>query len=247
MESVACPCMAPPVTACADRRMTQKRARRSWFPRCLQVTERNIHGAGNGDHPPIMARECHVLAVLRQIRARRQMQGVKGSQRAGAGKGLQRPRQNRRSEFQQRTAGGLSRHGSRRVRAGAATTISRIPAAGWKPGFRPGAMPGAGDPRRQDVQARPTCRLSASSARTSSNRATGGGPEPASAGGASTPERTAWARKASARTGLRGGPSSATTRSRSVTRTVSPDAASRTYSLSLLCSTLIPTDLMHPR
>ena len=41
-----------------------------------------------------------------------------------------------------------------------------------------------------------------------------------------------------------GGPISAITRPRFVTRTVSPDAASRTYSLSRLLSTFIPTDLM---
>ena len=41
-----------------------------------------------------------------------------------------------------------------------------------------------------------------------------------------------------------GGPSSATTRPRFVTRTVSPAAASRTYSLSLLFNALIPMDRM---
>lgn len=44
-----------------------------------------------------------------------------------------------------------------------------------------------------------------------------------------------------------GGPSSATTRSRSVTRIVSPDAASRTYSLRRRFNASIPTDLMHRR
>ena len=94
-------------------------------------------------------------------------------------------------------------------------------------------------------------RFTSSSLRISSSGATGGGtgggPEPANAGGVSTPDRTASARTASARTLLRVslmGPSSATTRSRSVTRMVSPAAASRTYSLKRLFSTLIPTDLM---
>ena len=75
----------------------------------------------------------------------------------------------------------------------------------------------------------------------------GGSPEIAMAGGVNQPLRTAEARNASARTGLLvspGGRISATTRSWSVTRTVSPDAASRTYSLSRLFSTLIPTDLI---
>ena len=61
-----------------------------------------------------------------------------------------------------------------------------------------------------------------------------GGSLASSTGGVNQPLRTASARRTSARIGLlvsRGGPISATTRSRSVTRTVSPDAASRTYSL----------------
>ena len=68
-----------------------------------------------------------------------------------------------------------------------------------------------------------------------------------SVGGVSHPLRTASASNASASIGLLvslGGPISATTRSRSVTRTVSPDAASRTYSLNRLFNTFIPTDLM---
>ena len=94
-------------------------------------------------------------------------------------------------------------------------------------------------------------RCSSSSARSSWRLATGagrgGGPDAASVGGLRTPDRTASAKNASARIGLRAslsGPNSATTRSRSVTSTVSPDAASRTYSLNRLFSTLIPTDRM---
>jgi hypothetical protein len=44
-----------------------------------------------------------------------------------------------------------------------------------------------------------------------------------------------------------GGPSSATTRSRSVTRIVSPRSARRTYSLSLFFRTFIPTTLIFSR
>jgi hypothetical protein len=58
----------------------------------------------------------------------------------------------------------------------------------------------------------------------------------ADSGGLIHPWRTASSRRASETSGLRpgaGGPSSATTRSRSVTKTVSPPAASRMYSLSL--------------
>ena len=69
-----------------------------------------------------------------------------------------------------------------------------------------------------------------------------------SVGGVSHPLRTASASRASASIGLLaslGGPISATTRSWSVTRTVSPEAASRTYSLNRLFNTFIPTDLIH--
>ncbi len=116
----------------------------------------------------------------------------------------------------------------------------------------PGQQPGLRDGRIEiDHRSR---RLSSRSARTSSRLATGAGlggaPDPASAGGASTPDRTASVRKASAGTGLRlsrNGPNSATTRSRSVTSMVSPEAASRTYSLKRLFSALIPIDLMRQK
>ena len=149
----------------------------------------------------------------------------------------------------------------RQARARAAPSMSRIREAGWTPGSRPRGTPGAAGPRsvagqcdgRVEIDHR-SRRFSSSSAGTLSRLATGaglgGGPAPASVGGVSTPDRTTSARKASARTGLRlsgSGPSSATTRSRSVTRMVSPEAASRTYSLNRLFSALIPTDLMRPR
>jgi hypothetical protein len=75
----------------------------------------------------------------------------------------------------------------------------------------------------------------------------GGGVDAASAGGVIQPLRTASDSKASASTGLlvlSGGTSSATTRSRSVTSTVSPRSARRTYSLSLFFKTFKPTALM---
>ena len=72
----------------------------------------------------------------------------------------------------------------------------------------------------------------------------GGGVDAASAGGVTQPLRTASDSNASDSTGLlvlSGGTSSATTRSRSVTRTVSPRSARRTYSLSLFFRTFKPT------
>jgi len=75
----------------------------------------------------------------------------------------------------------------------------------------------------------------------------GGGVGEASVGGVIQPWRTASASKASASTGLlvlSGGTISATTRSRSVTNTVSPCSAKRTYSLSLFFRTFKPTAFM---
>src|SRR5262245_59799687 len=72
----------------------------------------------------------------------------------------------------------------------------------------------------------------------------GGTVPPGSREGVIQPLRTASASMLSASRGLRpsrGGTSSATTRSRSVTRMVSPPAARRTYSLSLFFSVLSPT------
>ena len=89
---------------------------------------------------------------------------------------------------------------------------------------------------------------SASRSRSGATGSGGGGVSPdGNAGGVKQPLRAASARIASARIGLLvglGGPISATTRSRSVTRTVSPDAARRMYSLKRLLSIFIPTDLI---
>jgi hypothetical protein len=72
-----------------------------------------------------------------------------------------------------------------------------------------------------------------------------GGPRPTEIGGVIQPCRKAPNNSASDSSGLRaglGGPISATTRSRLVTRNVSPPGASRTYSLSLFLSVLRPTE-----
>ena len=72
----------------------------------------------------------------------------------------------------------------------------------------------------------------------------GGTPVDGNAGGVIHPWRMASASNASASSGLlplSGGTISATTRSRSVTRTVSPRSAKRTYSLSLFFRTFNPT------
>jgi putative ABC transport system substrate-binding protein len=89
-----------------------------------------------------------------------------------------------------------------------------------------------------------SCSISFSSLRKDITGLRGGGPDAASAGGVIQPLRTASESRASASTGLlvlSGGTSSATTRSRSVTNTVSPCSARRTYSLSLFFRTFKPT------
>ena len=53
---------------------------------CLKAA--SIHRAGDVVHPPVVAREFHVLTLIGQIRARRQMQGVEGPQRSRTGKGI---------------------------------------------------------------------------------------------------------------------------------------------------------------
>src|SRR5262249_21110232 len=103
--------------------------------------------------------------------------------------------------------------------------------------------------RRIEVDHRSSrsCFRSCMSCRSVMTGLRGGEPPPVSAGGVSHPSRTPSASNASATNGLRpawGGTISATTRSRSVTRTVSPLAARRTYSLSLFLSTFRPTERM---
>ncbi len=124
----------------------------------------------------------------------------------------------------------------------------------------PRASPAGGGPRPGGARARPTCRgrspvpavrveLAASSSQVATG-CRGGGPSATTSGAVIQPSRTASARRASASSGARpgrGGPSSATTRSRSVTSTVSPLSARRTYSLSLFFRTLTPTALMAAR
>jgi hypothetical protein len=97
------------------------------------------------------------------------------------------------------------------------------------------------------LSVRSRCRL----LRSSSIFITGlraGGPRPTEIGGVIQPCRKASNNSASDSSGLGtglGGPISATTRSRSVTRTVSPPAESRTYLLSLVFSVLRPTERMN--
>ena len=137
----------------------------------------------------------------------------------------------------------------------AGVSRARTGADGSKRGFGPERSRGSPVFRKQvsqgdrgvDVDHR-SFRSPSSSLSNTESTASGapprGGSDPGESAGVNQPFRTASASMASARMGLldsRGGPISATTRPRSVTRTVSPPAASRTYSLSLLFDALIPT------
>ena len=100
---------------------------------------------------------------------------------------------------------------------------------------------------QRSLRSSDSCRLSS---RNDMTGLRGGGVGDASTGGVIQPCRTASASSASASTGLRvlsGGTISATTRSRSVTSTVSPRSAKRTYSLSLFFRTFNPTAFMMNR
>ena len=92
-----------------------------------------------------------------------------------------------------------------------------------------------------------SCSSSRFSSRKDITGLRGGTPVDGNVGGVIHPCRMASASKASASRGLlllSGGTISATTRSRSVTSTVSPRSAKRTYSLSLFFRTFNPTALM---
>src|SRR5258706_1353310 len=100
---------------------------------------------------------------------------------------------------------------------------------------------------QRSVRSSASCRLSS---RNDMTGLRGGGVGDANAGGVIQPWRTASASNASASTGLRvcsGGTISATTRSRSVTSTVSPRSAIRTYSLNLFFRTFNPTAFISNR
>ena len=167
-----------------------------------------------------------------------------------------RPASARRTQFG-REAGAPRSHANARVDANSAVSRPRIPGGGWKRWTVPKGSREAAAARPEGAQARPTCRGGSPVAavlaelldellQAHDGLAPGGGPASAIRGGVSQPSRTPRAiNSSSGRFRLpRGGPISATTRSRSVTSTVSPAAAKRTYSLSLFFKTFRPTDRM---
>jgi len=207
---------------------------------------------GTGEERPmrktiVVGRQINRLVTRSQKLDRREMKRVECADRNG--KGIERACQNRRSEFDQRDA---SQQGSHFLAMGP-TETTRMYAGPHlvfqQPARHERVLPkrvrrrtvfredvGQGDGRIEiDQRASRSSRSSASISSKGAIGRRGGTPLAASGGGVIHPCRTASASRASPGAALRpeaGGTSSATTRLRSVTRTVSPAAAARTYSLS---------------
>ena len=225
----------------------------------LELVERKPEGAGAIPQRVIIAGERYRLSLLSQEFHRGQMESIERPH--WLWERLQRPREDRGGKLDERNA---AQQGTNliRMRCGQFTRVNPGPdfilkeaagnqillpkPVGWRPVF--GKQLSEGN-RSIEIDHR-SLRSRSSSRRNSRKDMTGlrgGGPDGGRAGGVIQPWRTASASKASAKTGVRffsGGTISATTRSRSVTKTVSPCAARRTYSLSLFFRTFKPTDLM---
>ncbi len=175
----------------------------------------DAEAASRAEQSLVIARQTDRLAVTPEELQGGKMQGVGRAHRRG--KGLEGASQDRCGQLEQRHT----------------------------PKKRPNHVPVRGAEAAR-VNAGPQLILTSSSKSTLSDvtGARGGIPDPGISGGVSQPWRTTSARRASATAGARsarGGTSSATTRSRSVTRTISPLAARRTYSLRRFFRILRPT------
>lgn len=194
------------------------------------------------------------------------MQGIQRAHRNRSRKGMQRPGKYRGDKLKQGNPSD-QQAGSLAVRFGKAAPVQSDPdlilhqAAGYQD-LAP-ERSGRAAIFRQEIREcngrieidHRSRRSSSNSSRISLSRATGAGglgcSEAVNAGGVNQPPRTASARNPSPKGEFPvtpitlGGQISAITRSRSITRIVSPEAASRMYSPSRLFSTLIPTDFMH--
>ena len=230
--------------------------------RNVEVSEGHAQGARYGEHAAVVAGKLNGLPLAPEELERRQMQRIQGSR--GHGKA---------SRARARTVGDSSSSATRPTSSRAASPCEwarsracsrvQISYSSNRLATRVSLQSEAGGRRSSADRCQRHGRIevdqrallsSPSSASNSCNGATaggvGGGTDEVRTGGVSQPFRTASASSASASKGLLvacGGPSSATIRSRSVIRTVSPGAATRTYSLSLLFRTFMPADLMERR
>src|SRR5215470_11514703 len=214
---------------------------------------RKAKGAGAIRKAGVIAGEGDRLSLISKKIHRRQMKRIQVSYRLG--ERFQRSREHGRSELYERAH--FIRMRSRqfpRMNSGP-NLIPDEPAGNERLSPQPVRRSAVfREPMRQrnrSVQVNQrslrSCSSSFCSFRKEETGLRGGGMDAASAGGVIQPLRTASESKASASSGLlvlSGGTISATTRSRSVTKTVSPRSASRTYSLSLFFRTLSPTAFM---
>src|SRR5215510_4159530 len=225
----------------------------------LQSVNGKAQSAGRADLPVVITRQCYGLSLLPDKVYRCEMKGIEGSDRLG--KRFQSTHQDRQRELDKRDP---SQQSSDFIAMGAGELKSMDarpnlvldqPAGNQRllpERFRRDAVFSENLRERYrcvEIDQRSLRSPSSSplSLRTGITGLRGGTPLAGSTGGVIQPWRTASANIASATSGLRlasGGPISATTRSRSVTRIVSPRSASRTYSLSRFFKTFIPTALM---
>ena len=197
----------------------------------FQIEQRDIQGAGNADHPTVVAGKGHMLARCPEVFARSKMERIERAHGVSFRKRLESSFQHRRNQFQERdtcdecpcrSAMGIGQ--ALRVQPVPDFILEQpagdqrlVPKRSRRASVF-GQEVGKGD-RRIQVDQRSLRSLSNSSRRSrngATGSATGGAPPVATAGGVSHPRRTASARTASARIGLRvspGGRSSATTRS----------------------------------
>jgi ABC transporter substrate binding protein len=222
----------------------------------LDFIDRKAKSAGATHEPSVVAGERNRLSLAPQKIHRRQMNRIQGSYRLR--EGFQRAREHGLRKFYQSQAAQKCTHFVR-VRSRQLPRVNSSPYLILdKPARDEGLCPepfGRGPVLRQQMRERNggievnqrSLRSWSSSfwrLRKQAMGLRGGGVDAASAGGVIQPLRTASESRASASTGLlvlSGGTISATTRSRSVTSTVSPRSASRTYSLSLFFKTFKPT------
>src|SRR5215212_8217994 len=229
--------------------------------RSLQWMNRDAACLCRGDEPAVVARKREALLVAPKRLHRREVQGIERAHRDR--EGLQRPLEVRRQHRDQadpldqrlgRATPDIVRRGG--VQTGPDLVFEQAaryeplgPKGAWRQTFL------VEEQRQRDRAVEIDQRSSRSRAIASSSSAEvitgfgrGGGPD--AVGRVIEPSRTIRAITGSdsqSRWSTVGGRSSATTRSRSVTSTVSPASARRTYSLSLFLRTLRPTERMAER
>ena len=225
----------------------------------LELVDANPQGTGGIDKSAIVAGKPYGLPLFSEKVHRRHMERIESSD--WLRKRFQGPREDRRGKLnkgdtaQERTHLICMRSGEF-ARMNASPNFILKQTAGdqtllpkplrWHPVFCKEVSEGNRGVKIDQRSLR-SCSSSRSRLRKDMTGLRGGEPADDSMGGVIQPWRTASASKASARSGLRlfwAGASSATTRSRSVTSTVSPLSARRTYSLSLFLRTFNPTARM---